>query len=214
MSFEYVQEKYEPQKEVPPQLATLLKNFMRTIASQVNVSMPGEVVRYDKDKQLVDVQPHFKGVDAAGSEYDAPIIYNVPVGFMRGGGAMICIPLKKGDHVWLIFSDGSLEQWLTSGVHHLPSDPRKHSLSDCIAYPGVYPFSKSVPIHNGEDVIIRNAGGGEKCEIRIKPSGKMQILNRNEDMISVLFRFMMATAAGDQGGQWDAMDRMKSFLVV
>ena len=186
--FKFIEEQEVAQEKVTPSPTEVFKRAMRGMAMEMRVSMPAEVTRYDHKKQLVDVQPYFKRRYKDGKVEDAPVIYNVPVGFLRANGAWISVPLEKGDSVWLIFADRSLEKWLSSGESGDPQDTRIHDMSDAIAYPGVYPFSDPAPINNPKDLIIRNADkeGKNFVEFRVKKNNHLQILNKSDELLKVL----------------------------
>lgn len=111
--------------------------------SQLNTSMPGLIVSYDPATALAVVQPALKIKFRASGEIVAlPIIENVPVLWPRGNSSVIEMDLEKDDPVTLIFSQRSIDLWLTSGGLTDPKDPRKHHLSDAFCFPGGYPKSK------------------------------------------------------------------------
>lgn len=121
-------------------LGGLLNRFRDSLMAELRVSMPARVVAYDEAKQLVDVQPLLKETrrDAAGKELveDLPLLLSCPVVSpyrIRG-------PIEKGDIVWVLFADRSIDQWLARGGRDAvdPVDPRRHHLSDAVAIPGVF----------------------------------------------------------------------------
>jgi len=170
-----------------PSWAEVIKQSCEKSAYDLRVCVPAIIIKYDKDKMLADVRPQFKKKYSDGSVVSAPIIYNVPVAHPRAGKAYIHLPLKKDDQVTLWIADRSLEKWLTSGGEVDPEDVRKHQISDAIAYPGCYPFNDTVPVDNGDDIIIRNGNdGGGRTEFRIKPNGHIQVQNSTNELIKVL----------------------------
>lgn len=188
--FEIFDEEPDPQGDVSATLGDVLKTSADAANANLRVAMPATVVKYNKDKQLVDVQPEFKRKYSDGAETKMPILYSVPVAFPRSGSAFIALPIKKGDHVMLIMMDRSIDIWKTSGGEMLPGDSRNHDLSDAVAYPGMYPFSKAVKLANSDDIIIGNSSSGGKLEIRIKPNNHIQIFNNGQELIKVLNDFV------------------------
>lgn len=182
----------KPQDDVTPSFVDVFKEAMDAKALDMRVSMPAEVIRYDHAKQLVDVKPFFKRKANDGQLIDPPVIYNVPVAFHRAGEAFITMPIAAGHSVLLVFADRSMEKWLSSGARGDPEDTRHHHISDAIAIPGCYPFSNAAPVHNAEDVIIKN----QNIEFRIKPSGKVQILNGRFELLKVIDEWMRADISG------------------
>lgn len=158
--------------EFTPSMAEVIKQAIETRLSDLHTALPGTITRYDSAKQQCDVQPNIKRKYVTGQLVDIPVIPNVPVVFQRSEKAFISFPLKAGDQVLLVFSERSLDRWLVSGGQVDPADPRKHHLTDAVAVPGLYPFSK--PVTASSDALrLRN----DKSEIDLKPDGKMSMKN-------------------------------------
>lgn len=192
---EFIEEIDDPQERVTPSFEQVLRSAFDSLIGEMFFCMPGTVVKYRKNKQNGDVQPDFKTRYRDGEEVDAPIIYNVSFTHKRAGNAIIHMPIEAGDKVILHFADRSLEKWNSNGKKQAPGDTRKHHLSDCWAVPGGYPLSDSLSVHNTRDIIIKNAKrtGSGNCEIRIKPDGKIQILNhQGQELVKVMDDFMTA----------------------
>lgn len=198
----------EKQDEVTPTLAGMLQNAMKAVSQEMRVSMPGEVIRYDHKKQLVDVKPYFKRKYNDGVVQDSPIIYNVPLAIQRAGASFISMPVEKGHTVLLVFADRSLEKWLSNGEHGEPGDTRTHHLSDAIAYPGGYPFSNPAEVHNPNDVIVKN----KNLEMRVKKNGKIQILNNKHELVRLIEDFMWADITGAHHKKKRIWTKVKTFV--
>ena len=104
--------------------------------SDVNTAIPGTVVSFTPDPPRAVVKAAMPKRLANGDELPAPNVYEVPVAYAAGGGFSHTVPLKPGDGVLLVFSQRSLEGWL-SGRDTAPDDPRKFALSDAICIPGL-----------------------------------------------------------------------------
>jgi hypothetical protein len=151
--------------------------------------MPAMIVDVSSygDKQFVNVRPQISRLLETGEviSNDEITIYDVPVIWPSGGGAMLSFPLKVGDTVWLSFSQRNLEDWLYSdGTQEvIPGDSRHFSMTDAVAIPGLYtalsnlkPSTENVEIKFGNHLIsLRPSGelyvtnGG--AEIKLNPSG-------------------------------------------
>jgi hypothetical protein len=204
----FFEEQENPQNEATPSLAELLRQAMEATSSKIRVSCPGEVVKYDFKKQLADVRPDFDRKYSDGKVVKSPIIYNVPVKHPRAFGCIIHLPLKKGDKVELIFSDRSLENWLSNGKAGAPPSKRAHHISDATAYPGLYPFSDAAKVHNGKDLILKNG----QVEMRMKPNGKLQVLNSTNELVKLLVDYMKADILGAHHWKVAIQTQMKTFL--
>ncbi len=85
-----------------------------------------------------------------------PVLSQVPLLVLQGGGKYIKFPVKKDDKVLLLFCDRDISNWHALGneLQPLPSK-RNHSLSDAIAICGVN--SASAPLGRaGESAVQIN----------------------------------------------------------
>lgn len=113
------------------------------VAYGLRVCVPGQIETYDHKTQRASVLPLMKDTLADGRALAYPVIDAVPVIWPRGTTCSLTMPLERGDGVLLLFADRALERWLSGdmGKQIEAGDPRAHDLSDCIAIPGLYPFT-------------------------------------------------------------------------
>jgi hypothetical protein len=146
-----------------PGLVEVLERAREKAGADVRVSLPAKVVRWDPALQQVDAAPCIK--DAYTDEDDQrvvealPVVTNVPVIFPGGGGFRVTFPLAVGDHVLLVFSDKSLDKWLTVGGVVDPEDNRTHAMTDAIALPGLHDFAHPLTTAPGSTIDIGRDGG-------------------------------------------------------
>lgn len=152
-------------------LSEPIKQALDVLSTEIRVCLPGRVEKYDYAIQRADVKPLIKRWYADGQSQDMPVIAGVPVVFPRSGGASLTMPVKSGDGVLLLFADRSIDKWLKRGGNVTPDDRRKHSLSDCIAIPGLYSFADQSPAENNDDVLLQYDGSN----VRLKPGGNAEI---------------------------------------
>lgn len=134
--------------ETSPTLAEVIRGAIESRLLDVHTSIPGKVVTYDPTTQTADVQPAVRralSLEDGVEHEDLPIIPNVPVGWMRGGGFSFQFPLVPGDHVWLVFSEAATGAWRESGDLSDPVDHARHDLSYPIALPMCAPDSGALP---------------------------------------------------------------------
>lgn len=131
-----------------PSLADVVDHGIQGAVGDVRVCLPGKVTSYDAARQSAHVQPLLRQtyVDEDDQEQSVafPVVPNVPVIFPGAGGFRITFPLAVGDDVLLIFSDFSLDKYLTNGAV-APIDPialHQHHLTDAIAIPGMHAFNR------------------------------------------------------------------------
>jgi len=127
---------------------------------QVNVSLPGRIESYDADTRKADVLPLINEKYADGTVLRLPIITNVPVVMPATNAARITLPIAAGDGVLIVFSQRSLDLWLSEGGITDAGDIRMHSMSDAVAIPGLFSF-KDAPSSGTEieltqtDAVVR-----------------------------------------------------------
>lgn len=142
---------------VTPTLQEVLREWLESRLLDVHTALPAIVRRYDADKQEVDVQPvvHQPVPLRSGGVANEvlPEINGVPVVWPRGGDCFLHFPLDPGDHVLLVFSEGSHASWYLandSGKEtRAPVDLRRHSLSSPFAIPGVATRRKPLQFPDG-----------------------------------------------------------------
>lgn len=131
--------------ETSPSLADLLQIAIDRSIEGVNVAIPARVESYNALKQSINAQPLIRRgyTDENGDRQveTLPIVTNVPVAFPGAGGFRLTMPVTKGDTVLLIFSQRSLDKWLTKGGLVDPNDDRTHDMSDAVAILGVRSFA-------------------------------------------------------------------------
>lgn len=137
----------------------------------INVALPATVVSYDAATVRAVAKPTIPKRLANGEMLSAPQIVNVPVMFpmadIGGAVAQITLPVKPGDGCFLIFSQRSLENWL-SGSEDAPDDPRMFDLSDAFCFIG---GNAKSPSADGENLCIKYGEGS----LKITPGGDILI---------------------------------------
>jgi len=146
--------------------------------ADMRVSCPARVEKYDSAKQQVDVKPLLKESYTAEDGTDVveglPVITNVPVVFPGGGGYRITFPIQAGDTVLLVFSDRSIDAWLTNGGEAAPVDERRHVLTDAIAIPGLH--AENAPWADaGESAVTLGSNNGALDWVALATSTKNEI---------------------------------------
>lgn len=129
-------------------LPEVIRVQIRERLADVRTCMPGRVVAYKKETQEAAVQPLLKG-SRRGQDGERivdvlPVIEHVPVVFPGTGAYSLTWPIKVGDTVLLVFSESSLDKWLVSGDIVDPADPRRFTITDGIAIPGLRSFNDAL----------------------------------------------------------------------
>jgi len=161
-----------------PELGELLELTARSWIGEVHTALPGKIVEYYPETQKADVKPLIKRriVHEDGSELleEIPIIPDVPVQFMRGGGFFLTLPLVPGDLVCLHFMERSIDNYLSGeGEDTDPDEFRTHDLSDAVAVPGFYPFKRPIKDIDSANLVLGLDDGG--IQIHLTPDGTMEL---------------------------------------
>ena len=94
-----------------------------------------------------------------------PLLVNVPISWVQGGGLCSTFPLTKGDEVTVIFTDRCLDAWRQSGGVQPQTDCRMHSLSDAIAIPGLCSAPRDIPNISTTSAQVRTIDGTTYIEV-------------------------------------------------
>lgn len=141
-----------------PTLAEVIREAISSRLLDVHTALPGRVRTYDRAKQVADIEVmilHPAPMADGDIELETyPVIPNVPVGWMRGGGYSLQFPLNKGDSVWLIFSEACMAHWRVSGQVSEPGDLRRHDLSYPIAIPCCAPDADALTAIGADEAVI------------------------------------------------------------
>ncbi len=148
---------------------------VNVMLSGIHTCLPGKIESYDHAKKKASVKPLIRKKYADGTVIPLPVIVNVPVVWMQGGGAVFTFPLKKGDGVLLLFAERNIDRWLSEGGDVEPKDSRKFHLSDCIAIPGLDDFKTGENPDNNDDVTLKYLGG----KVVIHNDGQVNINDGN-----------------------------------
>jgi hypothetical protein len=120
-----------------PELTDLILTGIRSAQVELNTCMPGIVEQYSAETQRATVKFAFKRMTTNREFLTRASVEDVPVVFPRIGGRGIVFPIAKGDPVMIIFSQRSLDTWLSTGGEIDLSDTRLHNINDAIAVPGL-----------------------------------------------------------------------------
>lgn len=161
----------------------------------VFTAIPAKIMQVeDAEEQRVAVKPLINNVFPDWDDsVEFPTILSVQVMFPSSSTSAFTFPINAGDTVLLVFSQSCIDVFKSGdGTTQPPSDYRRFDKRDAIAIPGLFPFgmainqqSKRTLTHSTDDVVIaHNLGTPEECEIRLKPTGKVEINGSQIDISS------------------------------
>lgn len=176
-----------------PTLEQLLTTAMESRLSDLNTAIPGIIQSFDPLTGLCSVQPALKREYKSGAVVNLPVVPNVPVIFPRSQNSYIYFPVKSGDSCLIVFSQRSIDTWISKGGVLAPEDERKHHISDAIVIPGLYPSSSPIPVENPESIEIKNLN----TLMRLF-DGKFSVKNQNSnaELVSLLVDLIQAIMDG------------------
>lgn len=172
-------------EHLDPTLSETISDALESAFVDVHTALPGRVKSYDASKQTADVEPMIRRAirDTEGKivNESLPVIPNVPIAWMRGGGFIFHFPLAAGDFVLLIFSEAATAQWRESGTLSDAGDITRHGLSYAFAIPGIAPNSGAAS-PTGANVVaptplsIGNAGTAQFVALEPLVSAQLGVL--------------------------------------
>ena len=135
-------------------LGGIIQSHIDNFETQLNTTLPAEIVSFDSETQTATVQPLIYEVYSDGISSRLPEIDDVPVMFPSAGGGMITFPIRTGDEVLIVFSQRDIDKWSVQGGEGVPSTQHYHEYNDAIAIVGLSSNKNSLKA-NTEDVQIR-----------------------------------------------------------
>ena len=161
----------------------------------VFTAIPAKVMQVeDAGEQRVAVKPLINNVFPDWEDsIEFPTILSVQLMFPSSSTSAITFPINAGDTVLLVFAQSCMDVFKSGdGTTQPPSDYRRFDKRDAIAIPGLFPFgmainqqSKRTLTHSTDDVVMaHNLGTEAECEIRLKPTGKVEINGNQIDISS------------------------------
>ena len=155
------------------ELVQALKAGVESRIGEVHVAIPARIEKYDHATCKAEVLPLVRRILPNGDTLAWTIIPNVPVVWPRTSEFIFHAPLIRGDGVLLIFSERSIDDFLSaeSGQEVTPTDPCMHSIRDAIAIPGLFPFTCDSKVDADDEVQIIY----KDAKVRIKSNGDVSI---------------------------------------
>jgi hypothetical protein len=142
----------------------------------------------NSDGYTVKVQPAIKYKqtmpDETVKDLDMPVLEDIPICHIGGGGVVLTIPIAKGDEVLLNHAARPIDTWWNSGGSQPQIDSRMHSISDAIAIPGLWSNPRKIQNVSTSTVQLRTTGGtttrGADGKATLKPHAFIEMLPTGE----------------------------------
>lgn len=142
------------QSVVRPQLLDALRRLQSETMKVINCVKVGQINRFDGTKKTAEVQILFKRVLPGDQVVSYPVLVDVPVFTLQGGGVAVQMPVTAGDQCLVLFSDRNLDIWFKNGAEAAPLNDRTHDLSDGIALVGLNALNSTLPNYPTDEARI------------------------------------------------------------
>jgi hypothetical protein len=125
-----------------PKLPDVLQRLKSDVMKSINCCKVGAIESFDAEKRTAKVQVAFKRTvsdpQTKGTKVlSFPVLVDVPVVTLQGGGGALTFPIAQGDECLLFFADANIDAWFQNGGQATPFDGRRHDPSDAFALIGV-----------------------------------------------------------------------------
>lgn len=166
-----------------PELLESLGAIVESFLSEVHTALPARIEQYAHP--LADVKPVVPRVflDKAGQEQlvEYPVVTDVPVFCLRGGGAFLHFPIAAGDLVLLVVAERSLDNWLETDGRQVVDhrDARRHNISDAVAFAGLW-TTRDKAVVSDTDVVL-GLKAGQKLLVGVADAAKALALAEQVD---------------------------------
>lgn len=158
-------------------LEQVIQTAIDSALKEVHTCLPAVVTKVNHTDQLIDAQITLKR-KLSGKLVNLPLLVNVPLRYWRSKTFSITFPIEIGDHVKIVFSERSIDTWLTAGGIQNPFDFRKFSLSDAFAEPAMYPQTDVIPNFDPANLELKTNSGDTK--IIVKASEDVEVITTGE----------------------------------
>lgn len=167
---------------------------------EVNTCYPAKVVSFDAVTQTVScklsIETYFTDRRLSYTKMNAPLLIDVPVHTLQGGGWSITFPIKEGDDCLVLFAQRGYDHWLYSGAQEtglIDGQPtadhlRAFSIRDAICLVGIKPIPSAIQNYSSEDVELRNTDRSQR--VVLKANGDIEMItgtniNVNANVVNI-----------------------------
>ncbi|MEG3013093.1 MAG: Gp138 family membrane-puncturing spike protein [Cetobacterium sp.] len=150
----------------------IMKELKNEIYEYIHTNIPASIIEFNHESMTATIQILAK-LKIRGQEQIPKEIFSVPVGHNRSSSFAERIPLKKGDIVFVSFSEVSLEKILSTGSPEGTLGSAKFDLSDAVITTCISLEEGKLPAENENDWCVFNLKTNHK--IVFKENGELEI---------------------------------------
>lgn len=168
-----------------PELTDVLLNFKLTLLRELNCAKIGSISSYDPATRTAKINILLKRKTATGVTIDYPVLLDVPVVTMQGGGAALQFPISSGDNCLVIFSDRNIDGWYETGSAQPPYTSRAHDIADGIAIVGLNSLVSNLPAGSNDETKLLYGDGFFSIK-----DDKVSLGNTTQDLLAAMIGFI------------------------
>ncbi|QZI90586.1 hypothetical protein MYOV023v1_p0039 [Vibrio phage 91E28.1a] len=136
--------------------ASTLRQAFRELSKELGTSIAGQILAFDTETQLAQVQIGIFAVDAKGKKIKPDPIIECPVEFSGGGGWSFEHELNPNDEGLIIFSQRCLDAWIQTGGMAENPIARFHDKQDACFVPGIRSKKNAIKDFQNNGIRLRN----------------------------------------------------------
>jgi len=163
-------------------LTGAFREIFSKLMSNTDGMLPAQVIAYNAGPPAqVQVKPLIKIITTTGETLSRPVIADLPVFQLGGGGFLINFPLQPGDLGWIVANDRDISLFLQSYEESPPNTFRKKSFSDALFIPNVL-TNYTIAGEDSANMVLQNLEGTVKLSLgtsQIKIQAPTIILDGN-----------------------------------
>lgn len=143
--------------------------FSKDIMSKIYCALPAIVDTVNFENQTITAKPvtimKYTNDNGVVSDFQMPLLQDVPFQCYKGGEYSITVPVKEGDECLIIFTDVDFSAWFQNGGFQYAEHSFIHSYSNAMAIIGFSSEIKAIANYNPNAVEVRNSDGSEKISL-------------------------------------------------
>jgi hypothetical protein len=136
----------------------MIKSF-REMMKSVGTSIPGNIIAFDADTQLAQVQIGLESIDRNGDAFTPATLVECPVYMPGGADYFIETEINPNDEGLIIFAQKCIEEWVNSAGVAPTKILRFHDINDCMFLPGIRSQPGKIENFSNNGIKIRNKAG-------------------------------------------------------
>ncbi|AXO17765.1 TPA: baseplate protein [Providencia stuartii] len=153
-----------------PTLLDVMNQYAQNQRYDIHTALPGKLLFCNGHSATVELM--ISHVTKEGKVIALPPLVDVPVGFYRGGGFCVTVPVREGDEGLVIFAERCIDGWYVSGKQSQPLDHRFHDLSDAFFLPQGSSQPNKIPNYSSDSLSLQTDDGSTFIRMQ---SGKIMI---------------------------------------